>query len=142
MDWYDWLSCGNNTRESWWTVNAKTGKLLTLDDMVRQEKKDSLSTLMMAQLVNGRVELYAEQYAEASRNKLEILSRADGSALTSEGLVIKLKDNCRLFDPAELGNIFDPIDPAGNIGIRLVRKVCREMEYHSLLGLNVLSITM
>ena len=61
---------------------------------------------------------------------------------TSEGLVIKLKDNCRLFDPAELGNIFDPIDPAGNIGIRLVRKVCREMEYHSLLGLNVLSITM
>ena len=88
MDWYDWLSCGNNTRESWWTVNAKTGKLLTLDDMVRQEKKDSLSTLMMAQLVKGRGELYAEQYAEASRNKLEVLSRADGSALTSEGLVI------------------------------------------------------
>lgn len=88
MDWYDWLSCGNNTRESWWTVNAKTGKLLTLNDMVRQEKKDSLSTLMMAQLVNGRGELYAEQYAEASRNKLEVLSRADGSALTSEGLVI------------------------------------------------------
>ena len=88
MDWYDWLSCGNNTRESWWTVNAKTGKLLTLDDMVRQEKKDSLSNLMMAQLVNGRGELYAEQYAEASRNKLEVLSRADGSALTSEGLVI------------------------------------------------------
>lgn len=88
MDWYDWLSCGNNTRESWWTVNAKTGKVLTLDDMVRQEKKDSLSNLMMAQLVNGRGELYAEQYAEASRNKLEVLSRADGSALTSEGLVI------------------------------------------------------
>ena len=88
MDWYDWLSCGNNTRESWWTVNAKTGKLLTLDDMVRQEKKDSLSNLMMAQLVNGRGELYAEQYAEASRNKLEVLSRADGSALISDGLVI------------------------------------------------------
>lgn len=88
MDWYDWLSCGNNTRESWWTVNAKTGKLLTLDDMVRQEKKDSLSNLMMAQLVNGRGELYAEQYAEASRNKLEVLSRADGSALISDCLVI------------------------------------------------------
>lgn len=88
MDWYDWLSCGNNTRESWWTVNAKTGKLLSLDDMVRQEKKDSLSNLMMAQLVNGRGELYAEQYAEASRNKLEVLSRADGSALISDGLVI------------------------------------------------------
>lgn len=29
-----------------------------------------------------------------------------------------------------------------NIGIRLVSKSCREMEYHSLLGLNVMSITM
>ena len=61
---------------------------------------------------------------------------------TPEGLVIKLKDNCRLFNPAELDTIFDPEDPAKNIGIRLVSRVCREMEYHSLLGLNVLSITM
>lgn len=61
---------------------------------------------------------------------------------TPEGLVIKLKDNCRLFNPAELDTIFDPEDPAKNIGIRLVSRVCSEMEYHSLLGLNVLSITM
>jgi hypothetical protein len=47
MDWYDWLSSGNNTRESWWTVNARTGKHLSLNDMVRPGKRESLSTLMM-----------------------------------------------------------------------------------------------
>jgi len=61
---------------------------------------------------------------------------------SEDGLIIKLKDNCRLFNPAELDTIFHPEDPAKNVGVRLVRKTCKEMEYHSLLGLNVLSITM
>ena len=61
---------------------------------------------------------------------------------TPEELLIKLKDNCALFNPEEINAIFDPEDPVKNIGVRLVRKSCREMEYHSLLGLNVLSITM
>jgi len=59
-----------------------------------------------------------------------------------EDLIIKFKDNCPLFNPEELDAIFDPEDPAKNIGVRIVRNVCKEMEYHSLLGLNVLSITM
>lgn len=88
MDWYDWLSGGNNTRESWWTVNAKTGKLLTLKDFVMPGKIDSLATLMMAHLANDKGEFYAAQYPDALRNNLEVLSWANGCALTSEGLVI------------------------------------------------------
>lgn len=61
---------------------------------------------------------------------------------TKDGLIIKFKDNCPLFNPEEIDAIFDPKDPVRNIGVRIVRKVCKEMEYHSLLGLNVLSITM
>ena len=86
MDWYDWLSCGNNIRESWWTVNAKTGKLLTLKDFVLPGKNDSLATLMMAHLANYGGELYVDQYP--SRNNLEVLSLADGCALLPEGLII------------------------------------------------------
>ena len=88
MDWYDWLSSGNNTRESWWTVNAKTGKLLTLKDFVLPGKKDSLATLMMAHLANDKGDLYLEQYPDASLNNLDVLSWANGCALTSEGFVI------------------------------------------------------
>lgn len=57
-------------------------------------------------------------------------------------LIIKFKDNCEQFNPAELDKIFYPDDPIRNAGIRIVSKVCKEMEYRSLLGLNVLSITM
>lgn len=58
------------------------------------------------------------------------------------GLIITFKDNCPLFNPEEIVAIFDPGDPVKNIGIRLVRNECKQMEYHSLLGLNVLSISM
>ena len=88
MDWYDWMSCGNNTRESWWTVSATTGKLLTLKDLVMPGKKDKLAELMMAHLTNGRGEIYAEQYPDAFKNNHEVLSLANGCALISEGLVI------------------------------------------------------
>jgi anti-sigma regulatory factor (Ser/Thr protein kinase) len=57
-----------------------------------------------------------------------------------EELIIKLKDNCKLFNPEEIDAIFVPEDPVKNIGIRLVRKVCKSMEYYPLLGLNVLTI--
>lgn len=59
---------------------------------------------------------------------------------TEEDLLIKLKDNCRLFNPQEIDAIFVPEDPCKNCGIRIVSKVCKFMEYYPLLGLNVLSI--
>lgn len=59
---------------------------------------------------------------------------------TGEDLIIKFKDNCRPFNPEECDTIFNPEDPAHNIGLRIVRTVCKEMEYHALLGLNVFSI--
>ena len=59
---------------------------------------------------------------------------------TGEDLIIKFKDNCRSFNPEECDIMFNPEDPAHNIGIRIVKKLCKEMEYHSLLGLNVFSI--
>lgn len=61
---------------------------------------------------------------------------------TDDSLEIRFKDNCVLFNPAELDAFFVPEDPCKNIGIRLVRKACKQMEYHTLLGLNVLSIVM
>ena len=52
---------------------------------------------MMAHLVNDKGERYAEQYPDAARDNLEVLSWANGSALTSEGFVI-------FFYPYNLGS--------------------------------------
>lgn len=70
-------------------------------------------------------------------------SVVDISVIKSEdGLQIRFKDNCRHFNPEDIDSMFVPSDPVKNIGIRIVRKVCKSMEYYPLLGLNVLTIKM
>ena len=56
-------------------------------------------------------------------------------------LLIRLKDDCRPFNPKERAALFDPEDPAHNVGIRMAERICRSMEYNFVLGLNVLTMT-
>ena len=88
LDWYDWMSSGNNVRESWWTVDATTGRLLTIDDMVLPEMKDSLASLMMPRLVNGKDNFITQQYHFKQDEYPDILQQANGCALIPEGLVL------------------------------------------------------
>ena len=88
IDWYDWMSCGNNTRESWWTVDATTGKLLSLSDFILPDKQDALTALMMPRIVNGKREKLIKQYPTYIAEAKDLLKRADGCALIPEGLVI------------------------------------------------------
>ena len=87
IDWYDWMSCGNNARESWWTVDATSGKLLGLSDFILPEKLDTLASLMMRRLINGSSEFILDQSQYKPEEYLGILQRADGCALIPEGLV-------------------------------------------------------
>lgn len=88
IDWYDWLSCGNNTRESWWTVDSTNGKLLGLSDFISPDKLDTLAALMMPRLINGKDSFFLDQYPYKSEEYTGVLQRADGCALIPEGLVI------------------------------------------------------
>lgn len=88
IDWYDWMSCGNNVRESWWTVDAKTGKLLTLEDMILPEKLDTLSSLMMQRIINAEGKRLVDLNSNFSIEDKDVIGLADGCALISEGLII------------------------------------------------------
>ena len=55
-------------------------------------------------------------------------------------VVLRLRDDCKPFDPEQRQKIADPGDPVKNIGIRMVFKISKKVEYQSLLGLNVLTI--
>lgn len=57
------------------------------------------------------------------------------------GLILRIRDDCRPFDPATRQKIADPGDPFRNIGIRMVYDIAGSVSYHSVLGLNVLTIT-
>jgi LytS/YehU family sensor histidine kinase len=57
------------------------------------------------------------------------------------GLLLRIRDDCRPFDPGERKKLTNPSDPVSNIGIRLVFQIAKEVEYQFILGLNVLTIT-
>lgn len=57
-----------------------------------------------------------------------------------EDLILRIKDDCVPFDPAERRNLADPADPARNIGIRIIYSMARDIRYQNILGLNVLTI--
>jgi anti-sigma regulatory factor (Ser/Thr protein kinase) len=58
-----------------------------------------------------------------------------------ENTVIRIQDNCPLFDPAKRVDQFYPEDICKNIGIRMVSGVAKDMNYQSNVGINTLLIT-
>ena len=57
-----------------------------------------------------------------------------------EEVLLRIKDDCIPFDPAERKDIIDPEDPTKNIGIRMVYSMAEKIEYRNIPGLNILTI--
>ncbi len=57
-----------------------------------------------------------------------------------EDVILRIKDDCVPFDPAERIEITDPKDKMKGVGIRLVYKSAKDIQYQNILGLNVLTI--
>lgn len=57
-----------------------------------------------------------------------------------KSLVLRIKDDCVPFNPADRRDIVDPDDITKNIGIRMVYSMAERIQYQSILGLNVLTI--
>lgn len=57
-----------------------------------------------------------------------------------DDIILRIKDDCIPFDPAERLEIFDPKDKMKNEGIRMVYKGAKDIRYQNILGLNVLTI--
>ena len=55
-------------------------------------------------------------------------------------VIIRIRDDCRSFDPKNWAEINNPKDPAAHIGIRLVRKISTEFKYVNVLKLNNLIV--
>ncbi len=57
-----------------------------------------------------------------------------------DDIILRIKDDCVPFDPGERRALAEGADPAGNIGIRMVFKIARDVQYQNILGLNVLTL--
>ena len=58
----------------------------------------------------------------------------------AEGLLLRIKDDCRAFDPKEKLALIDPEDVTHNIGLRMVQRLAKDLSYSNVMGLNVLTI--
>lgn len=53
---------------------------------------------------------------------------------------IRLRDDCIGFDPNSKLQMLNPEDPCKNIGIKMVSKIAKELNYQTTFGMNVLTI--
>ena len=57
-----------------------------------------------------------------------------------EDVILRIKDDCVPFDPRERQAMAAPDDPAKNVGLRLVFRTAKDVQYQNILGLNVLTL--
>ncbi|MCR5267872.1 MAG: ATP-binding protein [Lachnospiraceae bacterium] len=57
-----------------------------------------------------------------------------------DDLILRLRDDCKAFDPMQRADLFDPDDLTKNVGIRLMNGITKDAKYQNLLGMNVLTM--
>jgi anti-sigma regulatory factor (Ser/Thr protein kinase) len=57
---------------------------------------------------------------------------------SNSGLTVRIRDNCKEFDPRKRIEMFDPAHPEKNIGIRIVSNAARQIDYYNNAGINTL----
>lgn len=57
-----------------------------------------------------------------------------------EDLILRVKDDCKPFDPIARKSIANPEDKASNNGIRMITSMASEVNYQQILGMNVLTM--
>ena len=57
-----------------------------------------------------------------------------------EDVILRVKDDCVPFNPQERAELLDTQDMTRNIGLRMVMRIAKSVDYQNLLGLNVLTM--
>lgn len=87
--WFDMDSNGNQTTESYFTVDSRTGEVLRIDALVAENGMPLLAELLPKYLINELGKHYEGNLPEPwNLSNQELLSKMDGCALIREGLVI------------------------------------------------------
>ena len=58
----------------------------------------------------------------------------------NDGVILRIRDNCAVFDPSEYHKLMSAGKDGKNVGIQLVYNIASEVSYQNLLGMNVLTI--
>ena len=96
-------------------------------------RRAMLAGLSMEEMAGNVVEHGFEK--DRKENTIDIFACVENDEVS-----LRLRDNCVPFDPNSRVEMFNPEDPCKNIGIRMVSKIAKEMNYHVNFGMNILTI--
>ena len=98
-------------------------------------RRSMLSGLAIEEMAGNIVQHgYSEDH---KKHNIEVrVVHKDGS------LILRIKDDCVPFDPADRRDLVESEDITKNIGIRMVYSMAESVQYQNILGLNVLTIRM
>ena len=97
------------------------------------ERRSVLAGLCMEEMAGNVVDHGFRKDRKAHSVDIRVVYREDS-------VLLRIKDDCIPFDPAERQKLFNPEDPSKNIGINMVYRIAEEINYQNILGLNVLTI--
>ena len=97
------------------------------------ERRAYLAGLAMEEMAGNIVEHGFEKDKKSHSVDVRVVHK-------NEDVILRLKDDCEPFDPGERQRLTEGEDPTKNIGLRIVFKTARELEYQNILGMNVLTI--
>ena len=96
------------------------------------KKQLMLLPLFVEELGNNTAEF---GFANGKNNSLDIRV-----VRTGDGWILRMRDNCKAFDPTEWVRLHEGDDPTANIGIRMVCGMAKSVNYMCTMDLNILTI--
>ncbi len=98
-----------------------------------EAKKAYYAALCMEEMAGNIIEHGFKKDNKKHRTDIRVTYKEDG-------LILRIKDDCKPFDPAERKDLISEEDLCKNIGIRMVYKIADDVSYQHTLGLNVLTM--
>ena len=97
------------------------------------ERRAYLAGLAMEEMAGNIIDHGFTKNTKSHTVDVRVVHKADD-------VILRLRDDCVPFDPGERQKIAENDDLTKNIGIRMVFKIARDVQYQNILGLNVLTI--
>ncbi len=97
------------------------------------DRRSYLSGLCLEEMAGNIVEHGFRKDSKKHSVDIRVAHKADE-------MILRIRDDCVPFDPKERNELTSPADKVKNMGIRMVYKAAKDVEYQSVLGLNVLTI--
>ena len=112
-------------------VEASSEKIMAFCEQAGRSKSQAYHVALCTEEMAGNVIQHGFTKGKNRFADIRIVTKG-------ENLTLRIRDNCKEFDPRERAELFDPEHPESNVGIRLAMKVAKQVDFYNNAGINTL----